>query len=120
MGFEATLVAGVDTHKDSHVLCVLDGLGRKVHEGVYPATAGGYDEISRAIGPADGCMVVGIEGTCSFGAGLSARLSHLGYNVVEVLRPKRDKRRRGSGKNDYVDAERAARDAAALWRMPTA
>ena len=113
MGFEATLVAGVDTHKDSHVLCVLDGLGRKVHEGVYPATAGGYDEISRAIGPADGCMVVGIEGTCSFGAGLSARLSHLGYNVVEVLRPKRDKRRRGSGRNDYVDAERAARDAAA-------
>ena len=25
-----TVIAGVDTHKDVHVLCLLDGLGRKM------------------------------------------------------------------------------------------
>ena len=36
-----------------------------------------------------------------------------GFEVREVLRPKRDRRRRGSQKNDFVDAERAARAVAA-------
>lgn len=57
--------------------------------------------------------MVGIEGTCSFGAGLTAHLAGSGFNVVEVLRPKRDKRRKGASKNDFVDAERAARMAIA-------
>ena len=29
-----TVIAGVDTHKDVHVLCLLDGLGRKIWSGV--------------------------------------------------------------------------------------
>ena len=57
-------------------------------------------------------MVVGVEGTASYGAGLTRRLVELGYNVVEVLRPKRDKVRPGEGKSDPLDAERAARKAA--------
>ena len=57
-------------------------------------------------------MVVGVEGTASYGAGLTRRLVELGYNVVEVLRPKRDKARPGEGKSDPLDAERAARKAA--------
>lgn len=106
-----TVVAGVDTHKDAHVLCVLDALGRKIDEAAFPATAEGYRDLARAIGDPGGCLVVGVEGTCSFGAGLTAHLLESGFNVVEVLRPKRDKRRRGSQKNDFVDAERAARAA---------
>ena len=35
----------------------------------------------------------------------------MGYPVAEVLRPKRDKRRKGKGGNDEIDAEIAARDA---------
>lgn len=110
---EMIVVAGVDTHKDKHVLCVLDELGRKVREGSFPATAKGYDELAAVIGPSSSCRVVGVEGTCSFGAGLTSRLQELGYDVVEVLRPKQDKRRKGSSKNDLIDAERAARNAAA-------
>lgn len=107
------VAAGVDTHKDVHVLCVIDALGRKVREGAFPATPNGYRDLADAIGEPGGCLVVGVEGTCSFGAGLAAHLADSGFNVVEVLRPKRDKRRRGTSKNDYVDAERAARAATA-------
>lgn len=109
----STVYAGVDTHKDKHVLCLLDGLGRKTFVGEFPADAAGYDALAEAIGGPARCAVVGVEGTASFGAGLTARLQGLGYDVVEVLRPKRDKRRRGTDKNDAVDAELAARRAAA-------
>lgn len=86
-----TVIAGVDTHKDVHVLCLLDGLGRKIWSGSFGADPEGYDRLAEAIGDPGSCMVVGVEGTASYGAGLTRRLVELGYNVVEVLRPKRDK-----------------------------
>ena len=107
-----TVIAGVDTHKDVHVLCLLDGLGRKIRSGSFRADPEGYDRLAEAIGDPGGCLVVGVEGTASYGAGLTRRLVELGYNVVEVLRPKRDKVRPGEGKSDPLDAERAARKAA--------
>ena len=107
-----TVIAGVDTHKDVHVLCLLDGLGRKIWSGSFGADPEGYDRLAEAIGDPGSCMVVGVEGTASYGAGLTRRLVELGYNVVEVLRPKRDKVRPGEGKSDPLDAERAARKAA--------
>lgn len=107
-----TVIAGVDTHKDVHVLCLLDGLGRKIWSGSFRADPEGYDRLAEAIGDPGSCAVVGVEGTASYGAGLTRRLVELGYNVVEVLRPKRDKARPGEGKSDPLDAERAARKAA--------
>ena len=44
------VVAGVDTHKDVHVLCVLDGLGRHVFTGSFQANEDGYNKIAAAIG----------------------------------------------------------------------
>ena len=93
-----TVIAGVDTHKDVHVLCLLDGLGRKIRSGGFGADPEGYDRLAEAIGDPGSCVVVGVEGTASYGAGLTRRLVELGYNVVEVLRPKRDKARPGEGK----------------------
>ena len=109
-----TVIAGVDTHKDVHVLCLLDGLGRKIWSGSFGADPEGYDRLAEAIGDPGSCMVVGVEGTASYGAGLTRRLVELGYNVVEVLRPKRDKVRPGEGKSDPLDAERAARKAGSI------
>lgn len=109
----SVVYAGIDTHKEKHVLCVLDTLGKVVYRGAFAADAAGCRLLADAIGDASRCAVVGIEGTASYGAGICSHLQERGYNVVEVLRPKRDKRRKGASKNDAIDAEIAARNAAA-------
>ena len=92
MNENGSVAAGIDTHKDTHALCVIDRVGRVVRTGTYSADAAGYDGIAAAIGKPEDCVVVGIEGTGSYGAGIARRLVELGYDVVEVVRPKRDKR----------------------------
>ena len=54
--------------------------------------------------------LVGVEGTGSYGAGLTRFLTTADVAVVEVDRPDR-KARRARGKSDPVDAEAAARAA---------
>jgi transposase len=54
--------------------------------------------------------VVGVEGTGSYGVGLSRYLARAGISVVEVDRPNRQARHR-QGKSDPVDAVAAARAA---------
>ena len=110
MNENGTVAAGLDTHRDAHALCVIDRVGRVLRTGTYSADAAGYDEIASAIGEPGDCAVVGIEGTGSYGAGVARRLAELGYDVVEVVRPRREKRMAGRDKNDPADAERAARD----------
>jgi transposase len=51
---------------------------------------------------------VGVEGTGSYGAGLTRHLRNAGIAVVEVNRPDRSTRRQ-RGKSDPIDAESAAR-----------
>jgi transposase len=53
-------------------------------------------------------LAVGVEGTGSWGAGISRFLRARGLNVIEVNRPNRQTRRR-KGKSDPIDAEMAAR-----------
>jgi transposase len=63
---------------------------------------------------------IGVEGTGSYGAGLSRWLRAHGFTVVEVERPKRQARR-GRGKSDPIDAHLAAMHALRLdvQRLPT-
>jgi Transposase len=73
-----------------------------------PTTPAGYAELlgwARRLGPINAW---GIEGTGSFGAGLTRFLHRHGQVVVEVNRPDRQARRR-RGKSDPLDAEAAAR-----------
>ena len=111
MNENGTVAAGLDTHRDTHALCVIDRVGRVLRTGTYSADAAGYGEIASAIGEPGDCAVAGIEGTGSYGAGVARRLAELGYDVAEVVRPRREKRMAGRDKNDPADAERAARDA---------
>jgi transposase len=102
------ITLGVDTHKDTHVAVALDGLGRRLGTLSIPTTPAGYEELvdwANGFGPLEG---VGIEGTGSFGAGLSRFLRSEGARVFEVDRPKRRDQYR-SGKSDPIDAELAAR-----------
>ena len=64
-----TVIAGVDTHRDVHVLCLLDGLGRKIWSGSFGADPEGYDRLAEAIGDPGSCMVVGVEGRMRISAG---------------------------------------------------
>lgn len=111
----AAVIAGVDTHKDARVLCGLDSLGRKIVEAAFPAAAEGCRGLARTIGDPAACLAVGVEGACSFGAGLTAHLLESGLNVVEVLRPKRGRRRRGSRKKR---GPISARRRPPPWRPP--
>ena len=102
------VVVGVDTHLDVHVAVALDELGRRLGELAVPTTQRGYERLlvwAKSLGCV-GC--VGIEGTSSYGAGLTRYLKAAGISVVEVERPKR-RHRHTSGKSDPLDAEAAAR-----------
>lgn len=73
---------------------------------IVPDGGRGYRELARTIGDPVRCVAVGVEGTCSFGAGLTSYLAAEGFEVREVLRPKRDRRRRGSQRTTSCIARR--------------
>ena len=101
--------AGVDTHKKTNMLALLDPLCRVIGTWEFPTGEAGYAELEAAIG--DASVPVGVEGTGSYGAGLTAHLKAAGYDVYEAIRPKRAQRRRG--KSDPIDAIAAAKNLAA-------
>ena len=104
-----SVIAGVDTHKDAHTLCLIDHMGRTIGTFEFAADAKGYDSLAGKIGDPATCIGVGVEGTGSYGAGLTRRLLELGYCVHEAMVPGRAKRRPGRPKSDPADAEVAAR-----------
>ena len=102
------IYAGVDTHSDTHTLALIDEYGRPLATQTFMADPTGYERLVAMIGDPDACLGVGVEGTNSYGAAPARRLVEAGYDVHEVLRPKRSVRRR-DGKSDPVDALAAAR-----------
>ena len=104
-------VIGVDTHRDSHTAAVVDTTGAVEAETTIPANAFGYKRVF-AFGRthAPGRRAWAIEGTGSFGAGLTTYLLEQGEWVAEIDRPARPARRNGA-KSDELDAARAAREA---------
>lgn len=105
---EDKIIIGVDTHKHSHVAVALDTLGRRLGQIMMPATTEGYGRLVQWGQTLGTPLAFGVEGTGSYGAGLTRHLVQLGYTVREVNRPDR-RLRRQQGKNDVIDAENAAR-----------
>ena len=102
------VILGVDTHLDVHVGVVIDALGRVQGTLSIATTPGGYEQL---LCWAQGLGVLrraGVEGTGSYGHGLTRLLESRGITVIEVNRPDRS-RRRSRGKSDPTDAESAAR-----------
>lgn len=108
----AAVVAGVDTHKDTHHVAVLAATtGAKLGDLKVPATPAGYERLlgfARSFGQV---ALIGVEGTNSYGAGLARFLTDAGMAIREVIRPKRAQRRRG--KSDPIDAYAPAAQALA-------
>ena len=106
------VVAGVDTHKDTHHVAVLAaGSGARLGDLQVSATPAGYEQLHGFIASFGAIALVGIEGTNSYGAGLARYLTGHGVTIREVIRPKRAQRRRG--KSDPIDAYAAAQQALA-------
>lgn len=102
------LVAGIDTHKDTHHVAIVDQVGRLIADHQFATTVEGYGQIVQFLHRHGNVNAVGVEGTGSYGAGVSRVLNAAGFRVLEVIRPNRQQRR-AKGKSDPLDAEQAAR-----------
>ena len=112
---EVDAVIGADTHRDSHALEMTAASGATISTLAITNDAWGFADAvcwiaENAPGPR---LVAGLEGTRSYGIGLSRALQAAGFLVVEVERPRRADRHRG--KCDPADARLAALH---VLRMP--
>ena len=110
MSMLRNVVGGVDTHADLHVAAAIDGNGGVLGIEAFPADTAGYERLLSWLTGFGEVLRVGVEGTGSYGVGLSRLLHTRGVEVVEVDRPNRQMRRK-VGKSDPTDAVSAARAA---------
>jgi len=102
------VVCGIDTHADLHVAAVVDSTGRILAIAQFEAVKAGYARLAARLFGFGPVSAAGVEGTSSYGKGLASHLRGEGIDVVEVIRPNRQ-RRRLNGKSDPADAVAAAR-----------
>jgi len=98
-------VVGVDTHRDTHQVEIASPNGVPIARCSIRNDSTGYAQllawiVDHAPGPR---LAVSIEGSRSYGVGLSRALSAAGLQVLESEQPKRSSRR-GKGKSDAIDA----------------
>ena len=103
------VTVGVDTHGEVHVAAAFTSdLGRPLGHLEIATTPAGYRKLLRWAQALGTPLQFGIEGTGSFGIGLTRFLRDAGCIVIEINRSNRQTRR-SRGKSDPVDAEAAAR-----------
>ena len=105
-----SITGGVDTHLDVHVAAALDDRGALLGIASFATNLRGYRELLTWLQSFGEVELVGVEGTGSYGAGLTRHLHGGKVRVVEIDRPNRQRRRR-RGKSDPEDAVAAARAA---------
>jgi transposase len=115
-------VIGVDTHRDTHHAEIALPTGAAIITCSISNDSAGYAQLlawalEHAPGPR---LVISIEGTRSYGAGLARAAAAAGLRVIECEQPTR-RTRRGKGKSDPIDAHLAVLSALALDadRLPT-
>jgi transposase len=106
------VVIGADTHLDTIHLAVITDAGKPLADSEFPTTPVGYGDALEWAGSFGTIAIAGVEGTSSYGAGLTRVLQAAGVEVAEVSRADRAARRR-RGKSDPLDAYSAARAALA-------
>lgn len=101
-------VVGVDTHRDTHEAELATATGAVLARVQVANDTAGFTRLiewmaEHAPGPR---VVAAVEGTRSFGIGLTRALTAAGLQVLECEQPAR-KDRRGRGKSDAIDAHLA-------------
>lgn len=107
-GMPTEVIVGVDTHKHTHAAVAISALGARLGAVTIPVSRKGYQELESWACSLGKVRAFGIEGTGSYGAGLSRSLREKGHVVLDVDRPDR-RLRYQHGKSDALDAEGAAR-----------
>lgn len=102
------IIIGVDTHKSNHIAVAIDRQGARLGTMTIPTTRQGYRDLEAWASEFGTVKAFGIEGSGSYGAGLSRDLLAMGHTVLDVMRPNRQLRYL-HGKSDSLDAEGAAR-----------
>ena len=115
-------VIGVDTHRDFHQVEIAYPSGAVIATRSFSNDSVGYAEtlawvFEHAPGPR---LMISIEGTRSYGAGLARTAATAGLSVIEAEQPRRT-HRRGRGKSDSIDAHLAVLYAVGLdaAKLPT-
>lgn len=106
------IVGGADTHADTVHLAAISITGAAMGDREFPTTRAGYAAAIRFLRSLGQVQRIGVEGTASYGAGLTRALIAAGIEVVEVSRAVKSSRRL-KGKSDPLDAYSAARTALA-------
>lgn len=110
-----SMVIGVDTHKQTHSAALLSELG-VVESGLeVAASAAGYRQLLAWARSNSASRIWVVEGTGSYGAGLTTYLSEQNEVVYEGDHPKRSWRG-PAGKSDQLDAIWVAKEALAHRR----
>lgn len=100
----------MNTHADTHVAAAIDHNGGVLGVQDFSADEAGYGKLLVSFSEFGDLDMIGVEGTGSWGIGLTRFPNNAGVGVVEVDRPNRLQRRR-QGKSDPTDAISAARAA---------
>lgn len=108
-------VVGVDTHRDTHEAEIADRTGTAIAVLSVTNDEAGFAALLAWIsrhspGPR---VAAAVEGTRSYGIGLSRALAAAGITVLECEQPARGQRR-GKGKSDPIDAHLAVLSALRL------
>ncbi|MCJ7780410.1 MAG: IS110 family transposase [Acidimicrobiia bacterium] len=94
MSMVRTVVGGVDTHADVHVAAAVESNGGVLGIESFPTDTAGYEALAGWLAAFGPVLRVGVEGTGSYGVGLSRFLHDLDVDVVEVNRANRQARRK--------------------------
>lgn len=106
------VVIGADTHLDSIHLAALSSTGQPLADAKFPTRPAGYYLAVKWAQSFGVVLRAGVEGTSSYGTGLTRALQDAGIEVAEINNADRAGRRR-RGKSDPLDAYAAARAALA-------
>jgi transposase len=102
------LIGGIDSHKETIHVAVITHVGHEIGDREFATTQAGYRQAIAWLAGHGRFDRVGVEGTSSYGTGITTALHMAGMRVVEVNRT-RPAERRKKGKSDRLDAYRAAR-----------
>jgi transposase len=116
-------VAGIDPHKNSATIAVLDQRGGMVGSQSFPITEAGIDELLTFLLRIELTVDrIGVEGSGFLGRPIVLALTAAGYDVREVQanRTAERRKRRRRAKTDLEDAEAIARETLADPHLPPA